>query len=195
MKDTLIKLLGLKADASDEDITNAAATFQADMVAYKADCDEKVSNSAQAVKDAEAAKVAAETAKLAAEEKAGKLENTIKTMAEELVNADLETFKDRITNKDEIKAALLNNRAATIAVLRNTKAITTTAPAAPLHNSKTAGTPQGSPTGDTKSVDDAAAKRVSNRAREIMKNLNNSFQQAFMMAQAEVAKDDKLVNA
>ncbi len=106
----------------------------------------------------------------------------------------MEVYKDKISNVEEVKAQLLSNRAGTIAILKNIKepAAPKAPPAAPLHNARTAGTP--GPVIDVVQNRQAAevAKKVSNRAREIVKNLGISHQQAFIMAQGELPREERL---
>ncbi len=183
-KETLIKLLGLEATATDEVISNTAQTFQADMVAFKDALEAEnttLKNSA-----AEAAEKISN-----AEAAATKLATEGKAMAEELANYDLEKYKGVIVNAETMKAQLLSNRAGTIAILSNMK-VGGPAPktvTAPLHDPKK--TEQPAPvTGklNNSAISDEDAKRISNRARELMKLSNVSHQQAFMMAKGEQAK-------
>jgi hypothetical protein len=186
-KELLIKLLGLEATASDEAIANAATTFQNDMVSFRNDLEEKLSN-------AESRAATAEQAAKDAMEAADKIANEAKTMAEELVNHDLEKYKDVVVNADAIKEQLLNNRAATVALLNNIKPAATvkTPPAAPLHNPKTAGTPDAVIKNDgTTDVSREQAKKISNRASELARTLGISHQQAWIKASGEVAKETK----
>ena len=179
-KDLLIKLLGLDEKATDEAITNAATTFQADMVAFKHDADGQIATLTNA--------------KDTAEKAATDIAVEAKEMAEELVNYDLEKYKDAITNADDMKANLMTNRNATIAILKNVK-IANTAPrqhAAPLHDPKVVNQPD--PVINTApKADEATAKLISNRARELCNSLKCSHQQAWDMAKAEQA--DKITNA
>ena len=183
-KEQLIKLLGLEANGSDEAISNAATTFQADMVSFREDMETKVSNSVVAVKSAEAA---AKTATEATD----KIANEAKLMAEELVNVDLERYKDVIVNADEVKAQLISNRASTVAILKNVKTAPKSAPAAPLHNAKTAGQPAPVTEPVINNVSEETAKKISNRASEMSKTLGISHQQAWIRASGEVAKETK----
>ncbi len=184
-KNLLIKLLGLPDDASDEAISNAANTFQADMVAFKNDLEaqnETLLNSANEAKDQLTACAAARVT----------LENTNKAMTEELVNRDLETYKNVIVNAEEVKTQLLANRAGTVALLKNIKVVNKRERSDPLYNSRTAGTPPPvEPDPEAIHVAEAAAKRISNRAREMMHSLKIPHQQAFMAAKAEMVDTAK----
>ena len=180
-KDLLVNLLGLEAAATDEAIMNAAKTFQSDMVTFKNTLEGQNATLQNAVVMAEKRATEAETAATA-------LANEGKAMAEELVNADLERYKNVITNADEIKAQLISNRAATVAILKNIKAPTTSTRTAPIHNPGAVGTP---PPVDGKLTNVATpeeAKKVSNRARELSNQLKVSYQTAFIMAKGEQAK-------
>jgi hypothetical protein len=181
-RDIVIKLLGLVPTATDEEISNAANTFQADMISFKEDMEAKVANSTTAVTAAEKRATDAETIANAAT-----AEN--KTLTEELVNSDMATYKDRITNADDIKTALLSNRAGTIAILKNIKPATATVQRnEPLHNKATAGQPAPI-TAAAPVIANETATKISNRAREMSKSLGLSFQSAWIQAAREVAKE------
>lgn len=182
-RETLVNLLGLQADASDEAIANAASTFQSDMVAFRTSMEEKVAN---AEANAEESKTEAEAAKQAATE----IANEAKVMAEELVNYDLEKFKDVINNSDAVKEQLLRNRAATVALLSNIKTTIKAAPEAPLHNPQAAGQPAPVVNNTAPTPSKEQVQRISNRAMELAKTLGISHQRAWTKAVGEVAKED-----
>ena len=182
-RELLIKLLGLDEKASDEAISNAANTFQSDMVAFKTNLESENERLSNAAAEAEARATKAEEA-------ANVIANDNKTLTEELVNRDLETYKDVIVNSDEVKAQLLNNRSGTIALLKNIKVSPDKRDKEPLHNSKTAAVPEPlEKTAEKYSAEDAA--RISNRAREINRTTKLGYQQSFLMAQREVAQAAK----
>jgi hypothetical protein len=174
-KEILISLLGLPADSADEAIANAAKTFQSDMVAFKNESDETVASLTNRAETAEAA--------------ATTIANEAKAMAQELVEYDLEKYKDAISNTEDMKKQLLENRASTIAILKNVKLTNTAPKPAPLHDPKTAGQPAPVIT-NAPEVKAEMAKRISNRARELVNTLHVSHQQAWNMAQGEVAKEE-----
>jgi hypothetical protein len=179
-KELLISILGLESNASDEQISNAARTFQTDMISFKNDMEqenERLQNSASTAEG----RVTALTAEIET------LKNTNKGLTEELVNSDLERYKDRITNADEIKVELLKNRAGTVAILKNIKVTTATeTPRQPLHNAKTAAQPTATVVNVPNELTPEQVNRISNRAREISRSLKTSHQQAWTMAQNEV---------
>jgi uncharacterized caspase-like protein len=188
-KELIIQLLGLQADASDEAIANAAKTFQADMVSFKKDTDDHVTALTNRAETAEQATKSAEQVAKKATEAADAIANEAKAMAEELVNVDLERYKDVIVNADEIKGQLMTNRTATVAILKNIKVQVKPERPAPIHNAKVVNQP--APVIPPQvSVTNEQAKRISNRAREIANTLKISHQQAWNMAQGETTTSE-----
>ena len=179
-KTVLAKLLGLKDDATDEAISNAAVTFQSEMVAWKTNTEAESETLSNRVTEAEAAKDAAEEAVKLANAK-------VTSLTEELVNSDMARFDAIITNKEDVKAQLIANREGTVKILNSIKAQAAPAKDAPLHNSRTAGTPAPVVDGDNQELSIDVAKKISNRAREIQATQKVSFQQAFIAARGEVA--------
>jgi phage I-like protein len=109
-KKMLCDLLGLPADATDQQIQNACTELQA-KIKNRVEAETQLT-ALTTERDGLLAKVSAfETAELNRQ-----------------VDADLETYKDRITNRDDVKAALLANREGTLKVLAALKV----APAAPV---------------------------------------------------------------
>lgn len=180
-KATLISLLGIEPESTDEAIANAAASFQTDMVAYKNTLDveaEKLRNAAAtATEENKSLKADKET-----------LTNRVAELNEELVNHDLEKFADRITDADAVKEQLLANRAATLAVLNSTAAVEDKS-REPMHKMTNGAHPK-PVNGTSHPITEHQAKFISNRARELQKTLNVSHQEAFVMAKAEALKDE-----
>ncbi len=181
-KSTLIELLGLKPDATDEIIANTAKTFQNDMVEYKDGIDEalKLANSAKETAEADAKK---------SKEDAETLRNRNAELAKDIVEGDLSRFEAVIENKDATRKLLLSNRADTIVELEGRmKKLGDKAGKHPLHNRNNGNQPDIDPSGSQQATDDVKAKMIRNRARE-MQNSNRgmSWSQAWSAAQTEVS--------
>src|SRR5277367_6703777 len=166
-KATLIKLLGLEDAATDEAITNSASSFQADMVSFKEKLEgENEVFSNRATEATEQLQKANDLLGVAATEN--------KSLIEELVNSDILKYADVIddSKKDKIKEQLLSNRKGTIEILDSLKKNEKISNRkAPLHDANKVGQPapiDGSEE-DTKKDEEATARRVSNRAREIQR--------------------------
>ena len=194
-KDTLLNLMGLPADASDEVIQNSVATFQKEMVTYKEGADSEISKLTNAAAEAIADKDAAV-------EKANALLNSNKALTTALVEHDLDKFSAVIANRDEMREVLLNNRDSGLKILNGIKvqevkpaAPAKPAPAAPLHNYNKAAVPApivngGGKPGETQEK----AIKVSNRASQLRATTKGlSYHQAFLNARAEVEADEQLI--
>jgi phage I-like protein len=114
------------------------------------------------------------------------LRNRCARLAEAQADADLERFADVITNRDVVRAQLLANRDATLAVLGALRM-----PAAPpeplyqprLHRPNLALLSPLSPEPET-----ATARRVANRARQLQSELKIGHHAAFRLAEGEAAE-------
>jgi hypothetical protein len=115
-KAELLAMLGLPAEATDEDITAAIAAKKTELE--------------NACTDRDAMKNRAESAEL-------KIAQIEAQALETQVNADLDTYKDRIKNREEVKAQLLANRAGTLKLLDAMQPTVVE----PLRNRKEAQTP------------------------------------------------------
>jgi len=119
---------------------------------------------------------------------AGELEslrNRCARLSEAQADADLERFADVITNRDVVRAQLLANRDATLAVLGALRV-----PVAPqplhqprLHRPNLALLSPLAPEPDT-----ASARRVANRARQLQNELKIGHHAAFRLAEGEAAE-------
>ena|SRR5688572_15221768 len=188
-KQVLVKLLGLGADATDDQIQNAASTFQQDVVNWKMKSEEEKEALTNSVEESKA-----EVATLTTERDALKVSNT--AMLTELVEHDLTQFAGVISNKDDIKAKLMNDRAGTVTILKGIKISNNRGShPPPLHDPNKAAMPNGNGTitnsGGMESVTAEDAIKISNRARELSRTLKIPHQQAFVMASGEVLKGVK----
>ena len=190
-REMLCELLGVEPSVTDEVLSNSAASFQTEILNFKTEAEKKIETLTNA------AKPVAELTKQVVT-----LTNSNKSLTEELVAGDLTKYASVISNADEIKGQLLNNRSATITVLKNaaTTAAKTNADKAgkaPLHNSKTEVAPKNILNGGGASasgagaeeISDVDAKKIMNRARELQKTgkmLN--FQSAVAAARGEFSK-------
>jgi hypothetical protein len=102
-KAELLAMLGLPAEATDEQITAAYAEHK-----------QKLANSAALAGERDALLNRAQ----AAEAEVAKRDQQILSAQVEI---DLEQFKDRIANRDQVKAQLLANRAGTLVILQALK--------------------------------------------------------------------------
>ena len=164
-KAKLLALLGLAADASDEQIDQAIAAKTSEL------------------ENACAAKTAAAELKNRAEAAEAKVVSFERAALEAQVESDLETHKDVIENRDEVKAQLLANREGTLKLLCSLRkpAAAESAPSA-LRNR------------DTKAPGD---KTLANRAQEQRALVNSirdrarqagrpvSFERAWELARSE----------
>lgn len=168
----LITLLGLAATASDGEIEKAFNEFQSELA-----------NRGGGETDGEEAE--------ALKNRVAELEESNKKLLTEQVERDLLEYADVIENKEEVKAALLANREATIKLLKGAKAKLSNRGGGakigkqPLHNREQAGIPATKFTEGTNPQDEARAKKIANRAQEIARAQKCPYQRAFAMASAE----------
>ena len=189
-RELLCELLGLENSSTDESIQNSAQSFQTEVLNFKKSSTEKIEQLTNA------AKPVAELTK-----KVETLTNSNKSLTDELIAYDLAKYAPVISNADEVKGQLLNNRTATIAVLKNSAAAAAkTNPEkvgkAPIHNSKEQQPKNvlanGGATATMVNAEDISAtdaKKIMNRARELQgtgKMLN--LQSAMAAARAEFVK-------
>lgn len=99
------------------------------------------------------------------------------------VEADLNTYAPVITNRDAVKAALIANRAGTLALLAGLKA-NAVAPAR-ITNRDAAKTPEQLATEATGAAAQASAQRIANRAHELVRAKKIPFATAFAEATRE----------
>jgi len=156
----LITLLGLKEDATAEAIVNS-------VTALKTSADE-----------AAALKNRAETAE-------GKLAAAETKQLESDADAFCEQHKDRIVNRDQVRAQYIANRAGTEALFAAMK--TDAGGSQPIHNRQK--TPVDGKSGDDSEKGKSRAAAIKNRAHEIMAQRKCSWGAAFDAAQAEVKED------
>ena len=184
-KAELISILGAAADATDEAIANSITAFRSDLQKFKGDTEATIGRLENSLieKDGVITGLKAEKETLT---------NSLAKSTEELVNRDLETYKDVIKDVPGVKAQLLTNRDTTIGFLNGLKtpaAPAPAAPAAPLHNSRVQHQP--APvvkTGSNKGTPEQVARtsKIANRTAELQKSLGLSYQQAWNKAKAEV---------
>lgn len=195
-KATLVNLMGLAADASDEVIANSVSSFQTEMVQYKEMTDADIVR----LENSNASLTTTNTSLSSENEK---LTNSNKSLIEQLVNGDLAQYKDVITNADDVKAMLINNREGGLKVLKGLKlanaapaapVVATTPPPAPLHNSSRASQPGPVVSGADNSTEEFAIK-ITNRARELQKTSPGmGWNMAFLNAKAEVTAELQIAN-
>ena len=114
------------------------------------------------------------------------LRNRCARLAEAQADADLERFADVITNRDVVRAQLLANRDATLAVLGALRM-----PAAspePLHQPRLHRPNLALLSPLTPEPDTASARRVANRARQLQSQLKIGHHAAFRLAEGEAAE-------
>ena len=163
-KAMLLAMLGLNADATDEQISAAVAEKKSELA-----------NRAAVVAERDQLKNRAETAEATLAEHA-------RAALAAQVEADLETHKDVIANRDEVKAQLLANREGTLKILAAMrKPVAADAPDA-LRN-RAAKTPAGAAL--TNRSDEQKTLVNSVRAREKAAGRPCTFDQAWGMARAE----------
>jgi hypothetical protein len=195
-KSTLLNLIGLPENADDSALANSINSFQAELCQYKEMTDGQLvsleTNLRNSTSENEALTAANE-----------KLTNSNKSMLEVLVNSDLQTYADRISDVEAVKTMLMNNREVGLAFLKGIK-ITNAAPApvvdpkptrkAPLHNSSKAAQPEPILNANQGETEEFSVK-VSNRAREIQStNKGMGWNQAFLNARAELVAGQQIVN-
>lgn len=154
-KAKLITLLGAKEDASDADIDGAIVNAAPKLQGF-----DQLQTDHDAIK------------------------NRADALLEEQADADLETFKDVITDKDSVRSELIRNREATISLLKGLKK-----PEAPkpIHNRSRATPPATDAAGQADAKENAKAARIKNRAGQIRKDTpGTTFITAWNQAKSEV---------
>ncbi len=113
------------------------------------------------------------------------LRNRCARLSEAQADADLERFADVITNRDVVRAQLLANREATLAVLGALRMPVAPAPLHQprLHRPNLALLNPLKPEPDT-----GTARRVANRARQLQSELKIGHHAAFRLAEGEAAE-------
>ena len=196
-RSTIIGILGLAPEASDEEITAASSTFGNDMVSFRNEQEDAVQTAVNG-HEAAAAQVAGLT------EDNTNLTGERDVLQEELVNADIESFKDVIEDdeEEEIKADLLENRAKGLKYLNRLRSQQTkfansaagvgvSAKVGKLHNSATAKLPNGGRLAngvDAPKLENSAkaeAAKIMNRSTELQK-MGVDFRTATARAKAEI---------
>jgi len=120
---------------------------------------------------------------------AGELEslrNRCARLGEAQADADLERFTDVITNRDVVRAQLLANRDATLAVLGALRM--PAAPPEPLHQPRLHRPNLALLSPLAPEPETAAARRVANRARQLQSELKIGHHAAFRLAEGEAAE-------
>ena len=180
--------MGVPSDASDEVLANSVSQFQSEMVQYKEMTDGdlvRLENSNRTLTASNEQLTNSNTTLL----------NSNKSLTETLVNHDMEKFAGVISNSEDVKAMLLNNREAGLKFLNGLK-LTNAAPAAPvepkapkaapLHNSSKAAQPAPITNAAPQQTEEFAVK-VTNRARELMNSTKGmGWNQAFLNARSEI---------
>ena len=187
-RELLCELLGVEPSVTDEILNSSASSFQQEILNFKKASETKIEQLTNA------AKPVAELAK-----QVEVLTNSNKSLTAELVSYDLAKYAGVIVNAEEAKTQLLNNRTATIAVLKNSstaaaKSNPDKAGKAPLHNSKEVQPKNvlangGASASADQDISETDAKKIMNRARELQKTgkmLN--FQSAVQAARGEFVK-------
>jgi hypothetical protein len=198
-KALLLNLMGLPENTDDAALTNSISAFQSDMVAYKEATDSDLVRLENSVRQA----TQTNEQLTAANEK---LTNSNTQMLEVLINADVASFKDVISDEAGVKAMLMNNREVGLKFLNSLKLTNAAAPApvivadpkptrkAPLHNSSKAAQPEPILNANQGETEEFSVK-VSNRAREIQStNKGMGWNQAFLNARAELVAGQQIVN-
>ena len=119
---------------------------------------------------------------------AGELEslrNRCARLGEAQADADLERFADVITNRDVVRAQLLANRDATLAILG---ALRVPAAPEPLHQPRLHRPNLALLSPLTPEPETASARRVANRARQLQSQLKIGHHAAFRLAEGESAE-------
>jgi hypothetical protein len=197
-KETLINLLGVPSDTSDESLSNSVSEFTSSLVSYKEATDGDL--------------VRLQNSEISLQSENEKLTNSVTSLTESntkmlevLVNADVAQFKDVISDEAGVKAMLMNNREVGLKFLNSLKLTNAAAPApvvadpkptrkAPLHNSSKAAQPEPILNANSGETEEFSVK-VSNRAREIQStNKGMGWNQAFLNARAELVAGQQIVN-
>jgi phage I-like protein len=114
------------------------------------------------------------------------LRNRCARLAEAQADSDLERFADVITNRDVVRAQLLANRDATLAVLGALRM--PAAPPAPLHQPRLHRPNLALLNPLAAEPETATARRVANRARQLQSELKIGHHAAFRLAEGEAAE-------
>lgn len=109
------------------------------------------------------------------------------TLRDAQIEADLEAHAAHITNREAVKAVLVANRAAGLAMLAGLKLAAPAAAPERLTNRATAKTPAELGTEQATKADDALAAKIRNRATEIERSERIPFKRAFAKAEREFA--------
>jgi hypothetical protein len=113
------------------------------------------------------------------------LRNRCARLSAAQADADLERFADVITNRDVVRAQLLANRDATLAVLG---ALRMPVPPTPLHQPRLHRPNLALLSPLAPEPDTVAARRVANRARQLQSQLKIGHHAAFRLAEGEAAE-------
>lgn len=114
-------------------------------------------------------------------------EGELKTLHEAQIEADLDAHKDVITNREDVKAVLVLNRTAGLAMLAGLKLGAAVEAAKPITNRATAKTPAELEGEKTEKADSARAAKIRNRAAEIERTEKIPFKRAYAKAEREFA--------
>jgi phage I-like protein len=158
MKDKLIAILGLAADAGETAIVEAVTTIKNRIPALETSVTDLRKNS-------DALKVERDA------------------LLEVQVDRDLDDHKDVIANRDQIKQDLIANRTGTLATLKALKA-----PAKPAVHNRSAAQPPTTKDGEELTAAERRGRAIRNRATELRKGTPTlTFEQAWQQASDEVA--------
>jgi Mu-like prophage I protein len=113
------------------------------------------------------------------------LRNRCARLTEAQADGDLERFAEVITNREVVRAQLLANREATLALLQ---ALRQPEPVAPLHQPRLRLPNLHLLSPLASEPDSAAARRVANRARQLQNQLKIGHHAAFRLAEGEAAE-------
>ncbi len=152
-KSKLLELLGLKAEATDEQIVTAADALLAE---------------------------------------AKNLQQRYAALLAERVDDDLLEFTAVVGDVETVRSQLLANREGTLTTLRALRqpvALPVVAePKSVLHNRAQSRVPETAFAAEKSPAEEARARRIANRARELQKQLGLGHTQAFQMARGEIEK-------
>lgn len=199
-KSKLTELLGLPAEATDDDIIKKCDEVMknASIVATEAEAAKK----AKAENDGKIIKMESDMANKCVETE--KLTNRVVALEKEnsellgsVVERDLIEFSEVISDAPAMRQRLMANRADTRAFLLSIKKPAPVTPPKPgdkrdpLYNRNTAGQPKPvdqSGQGDPKAKE--IAEKVANRTKQVMANRRMPYPQAFRVAKAEILKEE-----
>lgn len=130
---------------------------------------------------------AAVTAQLA---EAQNLQQRYAALLAERVESDLLDYIAVIGDVESVRAQLLANREGTLATLRALRQPVAVAvePKPTLHNRAQSRVPEATFSEEKSPAEEARARRIANRARELQKHLGLGHTQAFQMARGEIEK-------